>query len=94
MFLPVIPPLDDEGSQSVVNIYIPAHVHLQVGCLRIRSLNTSQSDEMIESNISQNGGTHLFLFFKYFCPSSELMVVLLLCMLSVCTSRCFSCDIQ
>lgn len=35
----------------------------------------------------------LFIFIFIFCPSGELIVVLLLCMLSVWTSRCFSCDI-
>lgn len=41
MFLSVIPPLDDDSSRSVVNIYI----HMQLHTSR-----TSQSDEMIERN--------------------------------------------
>lgn len=55
MFLSVIPPVDDDGSRSVVNIYMSAFTYVQVGCIRIRSLNTPlfphpPSDEMIERN--------------------------------------------
>lgn len=35
----------------------------------------------------------IYLFWLIFVPSGKLIVVLLLCMLSVWTSRCFSCDI-
>lgn len=50
MFLSLIPSLDDDGNQSVVNIYIYAFTLFQVSCLRIRPFNTSQSDQMIERN--------------------------------------------
>jgi len=50
VFSSVIPPLDGDAGQSVVNIYIYAFMDFQVGCIRIRSLNTSQSDEMVERN--------------------------------------------
>ena len=49
--------------------------------------------ERSKETFSQNGGIH-FIFVILFCPSSELMMVLLLCMWSVWTSRCFSCDIR
>lgn len=96
VFSSVIPPLDGDGDRSVVNIYIYAFMHFQVSCIRIRSLNTSQSDEMVERNKATfpRMEEYIFIFvFFIFCPSGELMVVLLLCMLSVWTFRCFSCDI-
>lgn len=101
VFSSVTPPLDDGGDgRSVVNIYTYAFTHFQVGCIRIRSLNTSQSDEMVERNKATFPRMEEYLLFIFyllfiiiFCPSSELIVVLLLCMLSVWTSRCFSCDI-
>lgn len=92
MFSSVTPPLDDGGSRCVVNMYTYAIMHFQVGCIRIRSLNTPQSDEMVERNkatfLRMEEYLYLFIIFLLFihlfiCPSSELMVVLLLCMLSV-----------
>lgn len=78
-------PLAEDGIQSVVNIH--TYAYALPGRLRIRTLNTSWSKEMLEENtgISQDGGIHfcLFVCFLIFCSSGELMVVLLLCMLSV-----------
>lgn len=82
MFLSVIPSLDDNGRRSAVNRYIYASTRFQVGCIRIRSLNTSQSDQMIEKNKATFLRMEEYIYL-YFCPSGEPMVVLLLCMFSV-----------
>lgn len=92
MFLSAIPSLGDNGSWFAVNRYIYASTHFQVGYIRIRSLNTSQSDQMREKNKATFLRVEEYIYL-HFCPSGELMVMLLLCMFSVWTSRCFSCDI-
>lgn len=68
MFSSVIPPLDGDGGRSVVNIYIYAFMHFQVGCIRIRSLNTSQSDEMVERNRATfpRMEEYIFIFYYFF----------------------------
>lgn len=68
MFSSVIPSLDGDGGRSVVNIYINAFMHFQVGCIRIRSLNTSQSDEMVERNKATFPRMEecIFIFYFYF----------------------------
>lgn len=70
MFLSLIPSLDDDGNQSVVNIYIYAFTLFQVSCLRIRPFNTSQSDQMIERNKATfpRMEEFIYLFIYYFCP--------------------------
>jgi hypothetical protein len=50
MLSSVIPPFNGDGSQFVVNIYIYSHTHFQECCIRIRSLNTFQFDELIDRN--------------------------------------------
>lgn len=69
------------GSQSVVNIHIFAFTYFQVGGIRIRFLNISQSDEMIEKNKASFPRIEEYILFILILI--EPIVVLLLCMLSV-----------
>lgn len=87
VFSSVIPPLDGDGGRSVVNIYIYAFMHFQVGCIRIRSLNTSQSDEMVERNRATfpRMEEYIFIFYFYF-------FVQVVSWWWCCFSACYQCE--